>query len=251
MTFILIISIFLLEKKNNMNRLQLLISLILLSLFMSSCSKSGFIIFQQEDPYIFSKEVLRSYVSETEQPKVVLRVPTLNVNVIEKEKVFYNSLYDAIELELLNANFIVRDRVVFNDIVKNANDLGYEELRERTDTDIIIELINIDIGVEYTTNRYYTESGKEKLMNVGESATEYGALVEFKVVLLESNDVSGIYKFNYAPCVKGCRYNKAVYSKNYNSNFMEEVEAYELIERDILADFMSMSTKRLIRDLGK
>jgi len=238
------------KKTHNMNRLQLLISLILLSLFMSSCSPLGYIQFQQEDNYIFTKDELRDYISNNQNPKVVLRVPNSNSSIVEEERMLYNNLYNRIERELLKANFEVRDRGVFQEVLGNSSDLGYEELRKRTNTDLIIELVTLDLDVEYTTNRFYTKSGKEKLMHPGRSRTKYGATVEFKIVLLETNNISGIYRFNYAPCVDGCNY-RSGYETIYNTKEDEEISAFEVHEKDQLEEFIAFCTNELIFDLGK
>ena len=70
-------------------------------------------------------------------------------------------LFNAIEKELLRENFRVRDRGLFNELLSKSQTSDYSKIKELTNTDIILEVVNINPSVLYTTNKV-TVVGKKK-----------------------------------------------------------------------------------------
>jgi len=225
--------------------------LIVLTLMFSSCSVTKTLKFTQKQNDIVKTESLKEFLSKNKNPKVVLRVNESSISVTEGENNDY--LYNAIENQLLASGFIVRDRQLFNQIIENEeNNIDYEKLKEKSDTDLIIELTKLDPKVLYETNKYYDKKNREKVEN-GFEYQRYGASVEFKVIMINSNEFAGMYKFNYTPCVDGCVISKSLreLEKERKKNKEKAKEGYEGVERDELEIFIKDATRKLVKEMRK
>ncbi|MCX7549028.1 hypothetical protein OS188_13815 [Xanthomarina sp. F1114] len=223
------------------------VAIIVLVLFTCGCA-TKYIKFKPSENDIFSTDRLSTFLESNPSPKVVLRTLNLSSQATEDEDIGY--LYSAIEKELLSNGFIVRDRNLFNQVVSNEeNTVDYAKLKSKTDTDLIIELIKLDRKVIYETNKYYTDKGKSGLLS--DPYKQYGAVVEFKVVLIDNNEFAGTYKFHYAPCAegKGCEISESF--KKRMKRIEKEKEGYVIVEKDVLEEFMRHATYRLIEDMRK
>ncbi|HAB26939.1 MULTISPECIES: hypothetical protein [Flavobacteriaceae] len=223
------------------------VTVIVLMLLTLGCT-TKYIKFKPSENEIFSTDRLSTFLKSNPSPKVVLRTPSMSSQTTEEEDVSY--LYSAIEKELLSNGFIVRDRNLFNQVVSNnENTVDYAKLKTKTDTDLIIELIKLDRKVIYETNEYYTDKGKTGLLE--DPYKQYGAVVEFKVVLIDNNEFAGTYKFHYAPCAegKGCEISESF--KERMKRIEKEKEGYVIVEKDILEEFMRHATYRLVEDMRK
>lgn len=97
-----------------MRTIFLLISLIL----FTNCQTTKSIRFSQKENEIVTNQNLKTFLANTKNPKIVLRVPYTSKEVTENDKNTY--LYNAIEHEFLKNGFIVRDRQLFNQIIANS-----------------------------------------------------------------------------------------------------------------------------------
>ena len=221
--------------------------LFVLTLIFSSCSITKTLKFTQKENDIVKTESLKQFLSQNKNPKVVLRVNESSITVTEGENNDY--LYNAIENQLLASGFIVRDRQLFNQIIENEeNNIDYEKLKEKSDTDLIIELTKLDPKVLYETNKYYDKRNREKVEN-NYKYQRYGASVEFKVIMINSNEFAGMYKFNYTPCVEGCVISKSL--RELEKERKKEKEGYEGVERDELEIFIKDATTKLVKEMRK
>ncbi|MBB6680498.1 hypothetical protein H4O20_03490 [Aequorivita sp. 609] len=221
------------------------------SLFVTSCSTTKTLKFTQKSDDIVKTESLKQFLTENKKPKVVLRVNESSMTVTEGENNDY--IYNAIENQLLASGFIVRDRQLFNQIIANdENNIDYQKLKEKSDTDLIIELVKLNPQILYETNKYYDKNDREKVENAF-TYKKYGASVEFKVVMINSNEFAGVYKFNYTPCVSGCVISKSLseYRKERKNKLKEGVKAYEGVERDELELFIKDATEKLVLEMRK
>lgn len=203
--------------------------------------------FSPKNDEITTTPSLKEYLSTNPNPKIVLRTTTRvsSDNVTEKEK--NNYLYNAIESELLKSGFIVRDRQLFDKIITNSdNNNNYENLKQKSDTDLIIELTNLDRSIVYQTNKYYDSHGREKTSSIMASKNYYGATIEFKVIMINTNEFAGIYKFNYVPCVNGCDYGP---TKRPTKRELDEIKSYEAVEEDRLIEFVRNATAQLVSEM--
>lgn len=100
----------------------------------------------------FSNDNLKLFFKDNPFPKIVLRIPNNENRSEGAYSTGGNSLYNTIEKELLKAGFVVRDRSLFSEIMNNVRNTDYSKLKEITDTDLILEVLNIDPAVVYNTN---------------------------------------------------------------------------------------------------
>ncbi len=224
-----------------------------LTFLLSSCStlRPGVVQFSESPSEIFTKSSLKEYLRTNQNPKIVLRVPDSAKDATTEERYSKTEVYNSIEKELLKSGFDVRDRGLFNEILRKTETSDYSKIRELTDTELILELVSLNTNVEYHTNKYYTPGKrKEKKLYQG-NITLYGASTEFKLILVKTNEIAGTYQFNYAPCTQGCEYQIDASGKVYRrrSGKLSEVPDYEFVETDLLVEFMKKSTQELIKNM--
>src|SRR5690606_19518150 len=223
--------------------------LIVLLLIMTSCSSSKSIRFSKKSDDIVKTESLKNFLAINKNPKVVLRVNEASYTVTENENIDY--LYNAIENQLLASGFVVRDRQLFNQIIGNKdNNIDYEVLKNKSDTDLIIELTKLDPKIRYSTNKYYNKNSDEKIEQ-SYVHERFGASVEFKVVLIKTNEFAGVYKFNYTPCTDGCIIKKSMTELNKERREREKngPKGYEGVEKDELEIFIKDATQHLVEEM--
>lgn len=232
-----------------MKKPLLLLLLIGFVIFLQSCSTSKTIRFTPNEDQVYTTDKLSTFLANNKNPKVVLRVTNTSTNLTDQENVDY--LYNSIENQLLASGFIVRDRQLFNQIVGNSdNNIDYEKIKEKSDTDLIIELTKLDPSILYKTNKYYDKKNREKIEDFG-SHERFGASVEFKIVTIENNEYAGVYEFNYAPCTEGCVVSKSFKElrKEYKKQKKEGKEGYEGVEQDELEIFIKNATRQLVAQM--
>jgi len=133
-----------------------------------------------------------------------------------------------------NPNIVLR--------VPNNNDKATSNTS--TSTDIILEVVNIDPSVLYSTNKVTLVGSKKEVEQIGNiNYKEKGASVEYKVILVKNNEIAGTYKFNYKPCPNGCELTTFKFSgRSYN----RKIELRETVEINTMEEFMKLTTKKLI-----
>lgn len=216
-----------------------------------SCSTSKTLKFTKAPDDIIKTETLKAFLDKNKNPKVVLRVNSSSFKVTENENNDY--LFNAIENQLLANGFIVRDRQLFNQIIENEeNSVNYSKLNEKSDTDLIIELTKLDSKILYETNQYYDQK-KNLKVDKDFVHTNYGASVEFKVVIIKSNEFAGAYKFNYTPCVNGCVVSKSLkeLQKERKEREKQKEKGYEGVQKDELEVFIKDATDKLVATMRK
>lgn len=213
---------------------------------VTSCSSVKYIKFTDQQNEIYPSNNLKSFLQVNKNPKVVLRIPRGKSEVTETED--RSNLYDAIEKELLKQGFTVRDRQLFNQVVSNSeNNTDYSKLTEKTDTDLIIELSKLDIKVLYSTNKFATAKGKDGVLDY--TYKRYGAVVEFKIVMMKNNEFAGTYTFHYAPCNTQ---NPCVIDDNFTKRWkriQRSKEGFEGVETNELEKFIRDATKQLVESM--
>lgn len=229
-----------------MKKTTTLLSIAMLCLILTNCSSVKFIKFTEQPNEIYPSENLKSFLKNNKNPRVVLRIPSTKAGVTESET--NTVLYDAIEKELLKQGFTVRDRQLFNQVISNSdNNTDYSKLTEKTDTDLIIELSKLESKVVYQTNKYYTDKGKEGLLDY--EYKRYGAIVEFKIVLMKKNEFAGTYTFNFSPCNPKypCQINED-FTKRWKK-IQKSKLGYEEVEKSALEDFIRNAAKQLVQQM--
>jgi len=202
-------------------------------------------------------------------PKIVLRVPdsyrdgfsssstrsqTENRSRVAYEPSFASGsyaeklLYNAIEKQLFQEGFTVRDRRLFNDVLDKAGSVDYSKVHGLTNTDLILEWINLDRQVNYDTDVCYRvlRKGREKKIELPESFRRQGASIEFKLIAVKTNEVVGTYKIHYTPCTEGCIYrykNGQLIPVVTRSN----VKSYDVMNQNELEVFLTDATKQVVQ----
>lgn len=229
----------------------------MIAITVVNCSPTKTIKFSQRADEIVKTDALKEYLTNNKNPKVVLRVPDSRIGVTEAEKNEESQsddkdyLYNAIENQLLISGFIVRDRQLFSQIINNnENNIDYAQLKDKSDTDLIIELTKLDNNILYETNKYYDQNNKEKVESK-DHYKSYGATVEFKIVLIKSNEFAGVYRFNYTPCVEGCVVSGIVRDKNSISRYSKKPSPYEGVELYVMEEFLKKATVQLVYEMRK
>jgi hypothetical protein len=236
--------------------------LVSFSILLLSCGTANYMVrYSPQPPDTYTNNNLKSFLKTNNKVNIVLRVPNVTEEVttknsgnsIAKTSVYERAndiYYNAIEKELLKAGFSVRDRGLFNEVLKkmqrdNKQNIDYSQIKDLTETDIILEVIKIDPAVPYVTNKLSVQDkkGNWKEQSFYGEYKRYGASAEFKVILLKNNEMAGTYKFNYAPCTSGC--DLSAFNAKVKLN-IKGPQAYEGVEVDKMEEFIKGSTRDLI-----
>lgn len=228
-----------------MKKLNLIAIVLLLS---AGCdSYTSLIRYQKLPDDVYANNDLKTYLKNNKSPKIVLRVPNSNDKATSNTVISQNNnvLYNAIEKELLKEGFNVRDRGLFNEIMDKSKSADYSKLGDETDTDLILEVVNINTEISYSTNKItlVNNNGKgAEGSNVG--VVDYkknGATVEFRLIMVKNNEIAGNYKYNYTPCVTGCPLTDWTYNKR-----TKLLELKETVTVNLLEEFITHCTQDLI-----
>lgn len=217
-------------------------------LLLASCSSSTKIIkFPKRADEVFANNNLKDFFKTNRNPNIVLRVPnsadkaTSNTTTNADNNVLYN----AIEKELLKQGYSVRDRGLFNEIINKSGSTEYSKIKDLTNTDLILEVVNIDPKVIYSTNKVTLvrkKKAKEQIGNV--DYKRYGASVEFRIIMVKNNEIAGTYKYNYQPCPTGCELGSFKFTGKSSS---KQVVLRETVSVNTLEEFITLCTQDLIK----
>lgn len=234
----------------------LLITIILLN----ACSlQKGYIKFQKRTNEVITTNSLKKVFDKNAKPSIVLKVPNVQSSTSQADPNTY--IYTAIEKELMESNFIVRDRSLFNEVLNNSTSVDYKELSKITKTDILLELVTVQTNLEFVTNRVFKKNGKEVVMPFKEFK-KIGTAIEFNVTVMETNELAGSFSMYYTPCSKNdfnceCEVAFKKYRKykiyphlSYcNDDETDPNQAYESYSQNESEIFIRKEIKRLIRSM--
>lgn len=222
------------------------ISSLAIILLTSCASETKIIKFPAVPDETYANSNLKELFRSNRSPNIVLRVPNNNDKATSNTSISKNTdlLYNTIEKELLKENFSVRDRGLFNELLSKSATTDYSKIKELTNTDIILEVVNIDAAVLYTTNKVTTITSKKETEKIGiVDYKEKGASVEYKIILVRNNEIAGSYKFNYTPCPDGCKLTTFKFTGKKRS--LKPV-LRETVEINTLEEFLKITTRKLI-----
>ena len=236
--------------------MRLFTGIVAFLILISSCSSYKSVVrYPSIDDETFANDDLRQLFKENPRPSIVLRTPN------SSDKATSNTMnsrdntvaYNAIEKELLEEGFSVRDRGLFNEIINKSESQDYSRIKDLTNTDLILEVINIDLNIVYSTNKMVEifKEGREKEVIEDKDYKAKGYSIEFKIILVKTNEIAGSYKFQYKPCKDGCE----IAEFNPVGRRTNDVELRESVNQNSdWENFMRESTKKLInsfRNEGK
>jgi hypothetical protein len=193
----------------------------------------------------FSNSSLRDYLLTNNNPKFVLRVsePALNTWIGSNPKKTVNYFYSIMENELVKQGFSVKDRSTFNEIISRTNSSELLK-KELSDADLILEVVNIDDKIVYSTNKV-TNIGSNNSFEKPQSL-EYrslGAYVEYRLIMVKTNEIGGTYKFYYQPCAHGCALNDFRFSGKGKNR---QVKLPQQLPQEVVENFIATSIKELV-----
>lgn len=233
---------------------------IITSLLFISCSlKKGYVKYGQKEDQIIVSDNIKKYLKENPNPSIVLRVPLASSGAILDDNNLY--IYNAIEKELLLAGFNVKDRGLFTEVMNRATVTNYSQINELTKADLILELVKVEDRIPFYTNKIYTDKDEEKVSN-NYTITRYGKLIEFKLVMVKTNEYGGNFSFIYTPCSeKSSDCNCTVLYKNYTPvRFYYDKNpckgkgkkiAFEDIPHDKFELFLRNGIKKMVSEIRK
>jgi len=232
---------------------------IVIALLVSSCAlQRGQLKFQSKPDEIIVTPKIKDYLKEHPNPSIVLKAPYAENKSTQSDPNSY--IYNVIEKELLIAGFDVKDRGLFNEVVGKSKEINYKEIKELTNTELLLELVNVSTTIEYGTNKFYTKDGTEKVAN--QNFIKYGAVIEFKLTIIESNQFAGSYSFYLTPCSSensGCECEIAfkdyvpikVYPQlSFCNGQNSENKEYEYVTENIMEEFVRAGVKLMINEMN-
>lgn len=148
----------------------------------------------------------KSYIASRHKIKFVLRSPEGFNNFPEEEQKEMNEAFSQIEKELILNGHIVKDRFLL-DLLLDKGDMSIQQVGKAIDTDIIIEIIDIDFNIP---NHVKNFSIKEKDIDTNFdnwNGIEYIdcriATLQCRITLVEAGNVGAIFNFYISGCDKG------------------------------------------------
>ena len=238
-------------KKHLLGLFILAISII--AILGSSPTTIGTVTLTPPEDDIVVKSSLKQYLKNTNNPTIVLRVPTqTNAKVLEENKYSKNNIYNTIEKEFVKEGFIVRDRAIYNKILDDKTIADYSSIKELTNTDLIFE-IAIEEKV-FNTNKYKDKKNREQTAT--SNISNIGLKIEYKFIFVKDNALVGYYTYYVTPCTNGCDYRfdgngNLAKQQNTNVRINEPSKPYEFVSVDLLENIVKKYTKKLIDEMKK
>ena len=244
-----------------MKNSKLFLSCLVTILLATSCLQKGYVLFKNKPNEIIATPMIKEYLKKQPNPAIVLKAPNTENKSTQADPNSY--IYNAIEKELLLAGFDVKDRGLYNEVVNKSKEINYDDLKKLTQTDLILELVQVSTNIEHGTNMYYRKDGTEKIRK-DHTFRKYGAVIEFKLTLIENNQYAGSYSFNYTPCDKIDKNNcecevayKVLPPKFYpNLSFCRGQKnssnsSYEYVSQNTMEEFVRNGVKLMINEIKK
>jgi hypothetical protein len=234
-------------KKNKTDFMKIFFATAFLVTIFSCSSPLKTVNFPTKQNENFTNDNLKNFLQKNNKRSIVLKVPnsadkvTSNTNFSTDN----NLLYTTIEKELLKAGYSVRDRGLFNEIVLKSQSTDYSQIKDLTNTDLILEVVNIDTKILYTTNQLTLalKKGKTKEETTSKEYKATGVSAEFRLITVKNNEIAGTYKFFYKPCPNGCDLDNFYSKKKSNVAELEESVSsktltYEFFTKQCVADLL-------------
>lgn len=195
------------------NGIYISILIIAVQLFIGCSSTPKLVKFKINnlaDEVIISKE-LNTVLNAKTKPTVVIRVPVTTTTVTTKEREGrLTEVYNQMEKSLVKAGFTVRDRGLLNNLLANtstSSQADYEEIGRKIQTDLIIEIMDIEFdkeSFEYLDSAYSVNEKKMIQLKPKPWFKLVRGKMQAKVVIVSKGQNGGYLTFNYTPCVEGC-----------------------------------------------
>jgi hypothetical protein len=190
--------------KNFIGILSIVVSCVML--YSSGVQKKivGQAKFEAKPDDLFAKESLKNLIKTSKSPTIVVRNLAVNYTDLSVSGGDpSNSLINILEKVFTKNEFIVRDRALFEKSFNQSGATDYSKMKDLTDTDLILELLQIS-NIPYVTNSYYKKGSLIKLPALSAPLSYSGIKIDLKIVNVKNNDIVGTYTFYDTPCSDGC-----------------------------------------------
>ncbi|WP_114748533.1 hypothetical protein [Pleomorphovibrio marinus] len=154
---------------------------------------------------------LQDFLRDNPKPKVVLRVPSPTHDVTSAEQNKLTRYYNLIEREFLKSGYTVRDRGLLTQLLRNGQ-VTYDEISRQIDTDLIIEVLDIDLCNDYSVYNFSIPMRNNETYRLSEFQglgnsinCMYGKL-EVRVSIVHSGELGGIVKTHHSNCDGGNKF---------------------------------------------
>ncbi len=216
-----------------MKHKAILFFLLITSLILSSCGSykvfTGSVNYdaQKENEVIKSSE-LKTYLSDKSKLKFVLRTPPGFSSLPKEKQERINLIYTQVEKELIKKGYIVKDRVLLDELLKNHS-YSLSDINKIIDTDIILEIMDIRFDIPNHIKNFKIKEKDlnttfDNWLNINYVDCQL-SMMECRITLADVGNVGGIFKF----FVSGCDKDKDFYIKlyeDYDGSPDPEKEAY-------------------------
>ncbi|MFA6336172.1 MAG: hypothetical protein WCX48_11610 [Bacteroidales bacterium] len=153
---------------------------------------------------IFVSPEMREFSRTHKNPSVVLRVPYVASAVSEGEQKNlskYNNYYNQIEKNLLKAGFTVRDRGLLNNLLSTGQ-TNYAEIGKKIETDIIIEVLSIDFGIDNYCHKATIKKSNKEVNIPGNILNAKIAKLELKFTIVEKGLAGAVLTLYITSCTE-------------------------------------------------
>lgn len=202
---------------NHQIKIKLGLSTVLLALLFltQSCMlQTGSIAYKEKPNELVSAQKLKDYLIENEHPSIVLKVPmSYEQGAMTDISTF---LFNTIEKELMINGMVVKDRSLYDDIVRKSRYVELDEIYDLLNSDLILEVLSFDNNIEYRSSTIYDSWDDIKTFE-DYVITKWGASIRFKIVMVKNMEYVGSYTFNYVPCTEANRLNDCHCAVGYKS----------------------------------
>jgi hypothetical protein len=147
---------------------------------------------------VFTPE-LKELLQTKPKPKIVIRVANPSKNVTEADK--FNSYINEIEKIFVKNNYIVRDRALLENLMREGN-IDYKSIKDKIDTDLIIDILTLDFEKTTLARTFFNKTTEEKESFATElSYVECGiATLECRVTIVDRGQLGGLFTLRTSPC---------------------------------------------------
>jgi hypothetical protein len=146
---------------------------------------------------VVTQAILKQAIAGKSPLKIMLRVPSAQTDATQQDA-NRSSAYNVIEKEFLKKGYTVRDRALLAELLRNNPRATYSEIRDKIDTDVILEITSIERHVQKEKDFVYVKNESAGMASVG-SFVFKGWRFESRLVLVETGQVVGMYSFYILP----------------------------------------------------
>ncbi len=151
-----------------------------------------------QDEIIITDE-LKELISSNPKLKIVIRIAQPSQSVTRAERVI--SDVNIFEKTLVRNSYIVRDRALLENLMKSES-ADYLSIKDKIDTDIIIEILRIEFGIPNQEKSYFNVTTNQvEDFPIEENYIDCPmAKLECRITLVDRGQLGGMFLFHITRC---------------------------------------------------